>query len=291
MRFYSTELPKFDDTVIVSITGVEDKKLIYVKLLEYDGLVGNIMMSDISRKRKDINKFLKTHKSNPFPCSVSSRGDEIPTLVPINNKSTEKITRGMNRYYCMEKLEKLANDFAFQNKDIDPNIFYEKFLWVLSEKLEDMDTILENQFNEFVKNVQSMFALSELDKQIIDRLISQLALRITHGDISMYGTIDILVTSAHGQLGLSKLIDKLIELVSQCYYRNAPTYGFIVKSDSEDSCRDIINKIHPVLSDYAQSLGLRAVIDFNERDICIKDCVIKLTPINKTVQNTGLTTD
>jgi hypothetical protein len=87
--------------------------------------------------------------------------------------------------------------------------------------------------------------------------------------------------SAHGQVGLSKLIDKLIELVNQCYYRNAPTYGFLVKSNNETSCMKIINNIKPVLDEYAVSLGLSTTIEYsNSPDV--RDCVIQLAPLNKT---------
>lgn len=282
MRFHSAKLPKFDESVIVSITGIEEGKIIYVKLLEYDGLEGNIMMHDISRKHNIIKKFLKTNKNKPFPCSVTSTGDTIPILVPISNKSAEKITHHMNRYYCLDKLAQLTDDFIFQNKDIDPNIFYEKFLWVMSSNLNDMDNIIENQFDEFIKDIPKMFALSELDDTIVTELTKQLSPRITCSEISMYGTIDICVTSAHGQLGTIKLIDKLIELVSHCYYRNAPTYGFIIKSENEQECRNSINNIKQVLIDYANSLELCAVIECDYNNIDIRECVIKLTPLKKT---------
>jgi len=282
MRFHSTELPKLHDTVIVSITGTEGDKIIYVKLLEYDGIAGNIMTSTISQKKKLINKFLKVNKSHPFPCSVTNNDSNIPILVPINTKSSNEITHHMNRYYCLEKLEKLADDFVFQNHNIDPNIFYEKFLWEISDRFNGMENIPDNQFDKFMKDIPAMFSLSELDKNIIDILTAQLISRITCSDVSMYGTIDMCVMSAHGQVGLSKLIDKLIELVSQCYYRNAPTYGFIVKSNDEKSCVKIINNIKSVLDEYAQSLGLTATIKYTDQPPDIRDCVVKLTPLNKT---------
>jgi translation initiation factor 2 alpha subunit (eIF-2alpha) len=197
----------------------------------------------------------------------------------------------MNRYYCLDKLEQLTDDFIFQNKDIDPNIFYEKFLWVMANRLDDMDNIIENQFDEFMKDIPKMFALSELDEPIVAELTKQLSSRITCSEISMYGTIDILVTSAHGQLGTIKLIDKLIELVSHCYYRNAPTYGFIIKNENEKECRNRINNIKQVLVDYANSLELRAVIECDYNNIDIRDCVIKLTPLKKTHSDIPATTD
>ena len=282
MRFHSTELPKLYDTVIVSITGTEGDKIIYVKLLEYDGIMGNIMMSTISQKKKLINKFLKVNKSHPFPCSVTNTDSNIPILVPVNAKSNNEITHHMNRYYCLEKLEKLVDDFVFQNTDIDSSIFYEKFLWEIADKFNSMENIPDNQFDKFMKDIPSMFSLGELDKNIIDTLTTQLTQRITCSEVSMYGTIDICVMSAHGQVGLSRLIDKLIELVSQCYYRNAPTYGFIVKSSNEKTCIKNINSIKSTLDEYAASLGLNATIDYTDQPPVIRDCVVKLTPLNKT---------
>jgi len=58
-RYYEQKYPEVDEVVMVNVVQIAEMGA-YVKLLEYDGQKGMILMSEFSRKRiRSINKLVR----------------------------------------------------------------------------------------------------------------------------------------------------------------------------------------------------------------------------------------
>lgn len=81
-RFYEAQFPEVDDVVMVSVRSIQDMGA-YVHLLEYDGIEGMILLSELSRRRiRSINKLVRVGRNE---CVVVLRVDKEkvrPRFVP-----------------------------------------------------------------------------------------------------------------------------------------------------------------------------------------------------------------
>ena len=62
-RFYEQQYPEADEVVVVNVTDIGEMGA-YVTLLEYDGVEGMILLSELSRKRiRSINKLVRINRN------------------------------------------------------------------------------------------------------------------------------------------------------------------------------------------------------------------------------------
>ena len=97
-RMYESQYPEVDDFVLVQVKNVAEMGA-YVELLEYDGIEGMILLSELSRRRiRSINKLIRVGRqevvvvlrvdkdkgllSHPSPLSTSTTA---PLLSRINS--------------------------------------------------------------------------------------------------------------------------------------------------------------------------------------------------------------
>ena len=58
-RYYEAEYPELEQVVVVQVNAIKSMGA-YVSLLEYDGVEGMVLLSELSRRRiRSINKFLR----------------------------------------------------------------------------------------------------------------------------------------------------------------------------------------------------------------------------------------
>ena len=283
MKFHRNELPNSNDTTMVSIANVDrGMTIIRVILLEYDGLDGNIMFANISKKVKAINRFIKTKGDKPFPCSVYNVDGGIPILTPVRSDNEWELT--VNRYECFLKLEKLAEDLIFQNKHIDPLVIYDKFLWEINEKLSEKQTIKKDQFTYYLEHPTEMFSLSSLDDETVSKFTESIVSRITCTDLIVSSAMNITVISSHGLNALNDLLHELCKGVESIYYQDAPSYKLTIKGISEKECRNSLIELSKTLQQRSIDTGVKAIIDYNVHNESVKSKIIRLSTINKTGQ-------
>lgn len=280
MRFHRNELPNDNDTVIVCITDVDEKStIIRVALLEYESIEGNILFSNISKKLKAIKKFISKRGSKPFPCSVFDVDGGIPNLTPVRND--DDWDNAMNKYECYKKLEDLADDFIFQNKDVEPTAMYENFLWAITDRLNEEESIKKDKFSHYLENLHDMFSMSTLDDELIHRLTEQTTPRVTCSDLVLSSSINIMVISSHGLDALNEILCELCVNVEAVYYQDAPSYKLTVKGSSKKECRNYLVALAKKLSDNAEQKGVKALINYDPINEQVKSKIIRLSTINK----------
>lgn len=280
MRFYREEIPSLRDTVMVSIKEIDTRNnIVTVKIIDYGDKEGLIPFNRIHRREKRVKNFLKTNETKIFPCSIYKEGS-IPILSPSSNPEEKRYA--MTLYNCLMRIERLADDFLFVNEDIDEELIQEKFMWPISDAFRDEEEVTGDSFSNFLSDLDSLFALSELDEDMVSLLKKQIEPRVIIGDTVVSGVISILVISSHSQVGLNRLLDELVDRVTNLTYQETPLYSFTVSESSEEKCRELIASLKPLLEAKAEEFGIKAVIKYNPRDTFVNSRTIRLAPLNKT---------
>lgn len=72
IRMYEGKYPEVDDVVMVQVKSIAEMGA-YVSLLEYHGIEGMILLSELSRRRiRSITKLIKVAAQRRFNCSSRS---------------------------------------------------------------------------------------------------------------------------------------------------------------------------------------------------------------------------
>ena len=72
-RFYHEKYPELEDVIMVNVRNIQEMGA-YVRLLEYNGIEGMILLSELSRRRiRSINKLVRVGRNE---CVVVIRVDK-----------------------------------------------------------------------------------------------------------------------------------------------------------------------------------------------------------------------
>ena len=72
-RFYREKYPELEDVIMVNVRNIQEMGA-YVRLLEYNGIEGMILLSELSRRRiRSINKLVRVGRNE---CVVVIRVDK-----------------------------------------------------------------------------------------------------------------------------------------------------------------------------------------------------------------------
>ncbi|KIJ38911.1 hypothetical protein M422DRAFT_32976 [Sphaerobolus stellatus SS14] len=97
MRYYEQRYPEVDDLVMVQVRQIAEMGA-YVKLLEYDGIEGMILLSELSRRRiRSIQKLIRVGRNEVV---VVLRVDKEKGYIDLSKRrvSPEDITKCEERY-------------------------------------------------------------------------------------------------------------------------------------------------------------------------------------------------
>jgi len=91
-RFYRERFPELEDVIMVNVRSIQEMGA-YVRLLEYNGIEGMILLSELSRRRiRSINKLVRVGRNE---CVVVIRVDKDKGLHLHNS-----VYYHFNSVYC-----------------------------------------------------------------------------------------------------------------------------------------------------------------------------------------------
>ena len=96
-RFYEKPMPEYEEIVMVQVNQIAEMGA-YVSLLEYDGIEGMILLSELSRRRiRSINKLIRVGKSE---CVSVLRVDRDKGYIDLSKRrvSPEQLKATTERY-------------------------------------------------------------------------------------------------------------------------------------------------------------------------------------------------
>lgn len=135
-RFYKEKYPEVEDVVMVTVRAIAEMGA-YVHLLEYNGIEGMILLSELSRRRiRSINKLIRVGKTEPV---VVIRVDKDKGYIDLSKRrvSAEDVEKCTERFAKAKAvnsiLRHVADILKFENNEQLEEL-YQKTAWHFEEK-------------------------------------------------------------------------------------------------------------------------------------------------------------
>lgn len=292
-RFYEAPFPEVDDVVMVSVRSIQDMGA-YVHLLEYNGIEGMILLSELSRRRiRSINKLVRVGRNE---CVVVLRVDKEKGYIDLSKRrvSAEEIKKCEEKYNKAKAVHSILRHVADTMK-YDLQTLYEKTVW----KLERQASAGAGSSYDALKlaitdqpQIFDQFDLEdgELKKALIDNIRHRLtpqAVKIrTDIDVSCYAYegINAIKAALHAGLALSTAEQPIsINLIAPPKFVMTTTsldkdQGVQLLEKATDAIRDAIEESGGELS---VSMSPRAVTDADDKDLAemLKELAVDNEPV------------
>ena len=160
-RFYEKKLPDVDQVVMVTVSEITDLGA-YVKLLEYDGAKGLILMTEMSRKRiRSINKLVRVGRNE---CVLVTRVDQEKGYLDLSKRRVvhEDIKQTEEKYSRCKTVNQILRhvgellDYE-DNKQLED--LYKRTAWFFDKKYATSG----GSYERFKEAAQKPEVLDELD--------------------------------------------------------------------------------------------------------------------------------
>ncbi|ODQ66281.1 nucleic acid-binding protein [Nadsonia fulvescens var. elongata DSM 6958] len=185
-RFYESKYPEVEDLVMVNVKEIADMGA-YVKLLEYDGVEGMILLSELSRRRiRSIQKLIKVGRNEVV---VVLRVDKDKGYIDLSKRrvSAEDIVKCEEKYNKSKAVHSILRHVAEKHK-YSLEKLYENVGWPLSRKYGHA----YEAFKQAITTPEEVFAGTEIPSpEIFDELILQISRRLTPNPIKCRTDIEL----------------------------------------------------------------------------------------------------
>ena len=129
---YKNQYPEVEDLVIVRVKSVQEMGA-YVELMEYDGIEGMILLSELSRRRiRSINKLIRVGKQEVV---VVLRVDKEKGYIDLSKRrvSPEDIAACEEKYNKSKTVHSILRNVS-ETQNVKLQQLYEQFGWDLYTK-------------------------------------------------------------------------------------------------------------------------------------------------------------
>lgn len=236
-RHFEAELPTQGHLVMVQVKRVADTSC-YVSMLEYGGLEGMILFSEVSTRR--IRSMLKEIRVGQFCVCLVLRVEPEKGYVDLSRRRVNQEER--NRYldtYAKSKtvhstMKNLASQYSLSLREV-----CEKVAWPLyREHAHAYDA-----FTDFVNNKdRAIFEKLDVPKEMIDSLVEIVERKMTPQAMKFKAQVHVSCTAYDGIAAVKKALGAVAEV---CKAKNGSEMGEVS-----------IKVVAPPLYDlYTQSFG------------------------------------
>ena len=276
MKLYNKDIPDTNEVVFVKIKDYDDNYgTINVAISEYNELDGMIIYSNIHKKLNKVKLFLKKRENSIFPCSVYNLEDDatskIVYLEPL--KIDDEIKAQEKRFKIQEHFNNLSN-FLIANNNNEEELIKEKFLWKLVENTDYSDDKIN--FDYFLENLDELFLLTELEKNLIEKYKKQIEQIIQINDIVYSINFTLELFSNYGLENLNKILNMIYNNVKTLTYIGGH-YKLVINGKNLDFCRDEIENLKLKIKEYCMNNLISKYnleFDFRNEKIDKKNIVI-----------------
>jgi translation initiation factor 2 subunit 1 len=268
-RMYENIYPNAEDLVIVQVKNVAEMGA-YVSLLEYNGIEGMILLSELSRRRiRSINKLIRVGRT------------EVVTVLRVNKEkgyidlskrrvTSEDIAKCEEKYNKSKAVHSIMRHVSETCK-IPLKTLYESFGWDLYKRFGHA----YDAFKLMVKEHEKVLAPYNLDQEVQANLIKNIARRLAPQAVKIRADIEV---TCFGYDGIEAIKDALrageavgaeqglkIKLVAP------PYYVMMMTSMNKDEGIALVSKACDVIAEKIKSAGgdiniKNAARSVNERD-------------------------
>jgi translation initiation factor 2 alpha subunit (eIF-2alpha) len=232
--YYTNSLPLIDSIVFVTIKDFS-KHGTYCNLIEYDGIEGFILNTELDRRVFDPKKQFQLGKIYPMlALSVDKKTNKIDLSYKKINIPDRPIL--VNKFYDVSRIVKLCDEISFFT-EIPKNEIYKNTLHKMFED-EDPLEIASGLYTKYLNNPSDLveFLIESYPEQST-KFIENIKSRITYGNMTMSKLFKLRMFDTDS---VKKLIDLLSYtdplLKTEIIYNGSPKYLIKTIGSTKEIC-------------------------------------------------------
>eukprot|EP01071_Lankesteria_metandrocarpae_P001675 Lankesteria_metandrocarpae@DN175_c0_g1_i1.p1 len=184
-RFYESRFPEPDDLVMVKVTRIADMGA-YCELLEYSGMEGMILMSELSKRRfRSINKLIKVGRKEVV---MVLRVDKEKGYIDLSKRrvSHEDIATCEDKYSKSKKVHQTIRHIA-QSQNVPMAVLNEKIVWPLYREYGHALDALKAA----AVSGNKVFETADIPENVKDSLIKDIQTRLSPTPLKLQARIHV----------------------------------------------------------------------------------------------------
>eukprot|EP00201_Polytomella_parva_P009663 CAMPEP_0175057384 /NCGR_PEP_ID=MMETSP0052_2-20121109/11234_1 /TAXON_ID=51329 ORGANISM="Polytomella parva, Strain SAG 63-3" /NCGR_SAMPLE_ID=MMETSP0052_2 /ASSEMBLY_ACC=CAM_ASM_000194 /LENGTH=327 /DNA_ID=CAMNT_0016322591 /DNA_START=105 /DNA_END=1084 /DNA_ORIENTATION=- len=194
-RMYEQKYPEVDDVVMVQVKSIAEMGA-YVSLLEYNGIEGMILLSELSRRRiRSISKLIKVGRQEPV---MVLRVDKEKGYIDLSKRrvSQEDIQKCEEKFNKSKLVHSIMRHVA-ESTGRDLEVLYRDVAWPLYQlyghAFDAFKTMVQDDgsiiFNRLVENSDGSIEI--LDDQVRDALLKNIKRRMTPQPVKVRADVEL----------------------------------------------------------------------------------------------------
>lgn len=238
-RFYEQRFPEIDDVVMVNVISIAEMGA-YVRLLEYNGIEGMILLSELSRRRiRSINKLVRVGRRE---CVVVLRVDKEKGYIDLSKRrvSAEEIAACEEKFNKAKAVNSILRHVADQ-VSMDVEDLYTKTAWPLDKKHK-------SSYDAFKMAIYEPEVLDELalEPSVHEALLANIKLRLTPQPTKIRADLEVSCFAYEGVDAVKKALLKGLahsseEMPVRISLIAPPLYSMSAQSLDKDRGIEILN--------------------------------------------------
>ncbi|RSH86725.1 uncharacterized protein EHS24_004996 [Apiotrichum porosum] len=184
-RFYENKYPEVDQLVMVQVQSIEDMGA-YVKLLEYDGVEGMILLSELSRRRiRSVQKLIRVGRNEVV---VVMRVDPEKGYIDLSKRrvSAEEVVKCEEQYEKGRAVDSILTQVA-KRRNVSTESLYEQIAWPLHSKYGHS----YEAFKLSIQEPEAVFGSLGIDADTLVELKHTIARRLTPKPVKVRADIEV----------------------------------------------------------------------------------------------------
>lgn len=207
VRFYEQKFPEVDDVVMVQVKSIAEMGA-YVSLLEYNGIEGMILLSELSRRRiRSITKLIKVGRQEPV---MVLRVDKEKGYIDLSKRrvSPEDL-KACDEKFNKSKMVHLIARHAAETTGVDLQELQEKVTWPLYKQyghaFEAFKQVCADPSAIFSKLTNADGSpIDILTPDVVDALVKNIRRRMTPQPLKIRADVEMTCFNYDGVLHIQK---------------------------------------------------------------------------------------
>ncbi|CAD6588846.1 MAG: hypothetical protein TREMPRED_005169 [Tremellales sp. Tagirdzhanova-0007] len=199
-RFYENKYPEVDQLVMVQVYSIEEMGA-YVTLLEYDGVEGMILLSELSRRRiRSVQKLVREGRNEVV---VVMRVDPDKGYIDLSKRrvSAEEVSKCGETYEKGKAVDSILTQVA-KKCNVPTELLYEKIAWPLHKQYDHS----YEAFKLSITDPERVFSPLSLEPEILAELRANIARRLTPKPVKVRADIEVKCFSYAGIEAIRKAL-------------------------------------------------------------------------------------
>jgi len=248
MQFYRNKVPKYEDNVMVIVTGHNPEIGVYCNLLEYDNIPAIILNEHISKWKINYDKEFPVDKILPCMIYLIDHDKQYINL-SYRGVSKDLVKTISSEYYDKLHIYKLFDELNYftNNTDIN-NKYIQTMVWDCLEYIKNKEDH-EYSYSEYYKllldnpNLIFSFDTDELfTQEIKNKILLSFDKRITKTDMTVENKFSLKLFESGFVEKINKICNITLENKDEILSVSSPFYRIVINAKTTDDVKIKLEK-------------------------------------------------